>query len=217
MTALPAQSYASHAIAIGKGRSSAEGRMRSPSALPCSLLETISAHQPGQIRILERRPRLGIRRHTSTPQRIDDATGQASDLEAARGQRRLHRQELRHEEGFRDGRPREVMNCPRPSASDVILSLRPGAGGRMSESSEPELFMISFYPLDLDREMAEVQGQLFRGPRGSRRDWLRGFAARKDRQELPGPRSKSWGVRPEHQQAGHPRKLTMKCISGNAV
>ena len=32
-------------------------------------------------------------------------------------------------------------------ASDTSLALRPGTGGRMGDSSEPELFMGSFYPL----------------------------------------------------------------------
>eukprot|EP00959_Pyramimonas_sp_CCMP1952_P071690 1497493-Pyramimonas_sp.AAC.1 len=48
-------------------------------------------------------------------------------------------------------------------ASDAALALRPGAGGRVGDSNEPELFMGSFYPLveEWQQEMAEVQGQPF--------------------------------------------------------
>ncbi|CAK0885294.1 unnamed protein product [Prorocentrum cordatum] len=38
----------------------------------------------------------------------------------------------------------------RIDASDDIIGLHPGSGGRMGDSNEPELFMESFYPLIID-------------------------------------------------------------------
>eukprot|EP00959_Pyramimonas_sp_CCMP1952_P331627 6944276-Pyramimonas_sp.AAC.1 len=48
-------------------------------------------------------------------------------------------------------------------ASDATLAFRPGTGGRMGDSNEPELFMGSFYPPveEWEQEMAEVQGHAF--------------------------------------------------------
>eukprot|EP00959_Pyramimonas_sp_CCMP1952_P173133 3618027-Pyramimonas_sp.AAC.1 len=48
-------------------------------------------------------------------------------------------------------------------ASDACAALRPGTGGRMGDSNEPEFFMESFHPLvmQLSLEMAQVQGNPF--------------------------------------------------------
>eukprot|EP00959_Pyramimonas_sp_CCMP1952_P085276 1783064-Pyramimonas_sp.AAC.1 len=48
-------------------------------------------------------------------------------------------------------------------ASAASIALRPGTGGRMGDSNEPELFMESFYPLVVQwsQEMAQVQGNPF--------------------------------------------------------
>eukprot|EP00959_Pyramimonas_sp_CCMP1952_P383957 8046837-Pyramimonas_sp.AAC.1 len=48
-------------------------------------------------------------------------------------------------------------------ASGANLALRPGTGGRMGDSNEPEFFMGSFHPLvsQWEAQMAEVQGDPF--------------------------------------------------------
>eukprot|EP00959_Pyramimonas_sp_CCMP1952_P390538 8184004-Pyramimonas_sp.AAC.1 len=85
------------------------------------------------------------------------ATGDHARLIAARA---VHCDDERFRPLLEQHRERAVVCI---QASDATLALRPGTGGRMGDSNEPELFMGSFYPFveEWGQEMAEVQGQPF--------------------------------------------------------